>query len=144
MNNTKDILLIEDNIGDIRLMQEAMKECELNASLSIVQDGEEALNFLFKKGVYQDSPRPSLIILNLNLPKKDGKEVLETIKQDESLKTIPVVILTATNSVREVNEMYNLNANCFVEKAYNLQEQMSLVKNLKYFWLSRASLPTRN
>jgi CheY-like chemotaxis protein len=136
-----DILLVEDNPGDARLASEALKDSKMNNELFMVDDGEKAMSFLRKQGKYKDVPRPDLILLDLNLPKKDGREVLEEIKQDEDLKRIPVVILTISKSEEDIVKSYNLHANCYITKPIDLNQFMKVVKSIDDFWLSIVKLP---
>ncbi len=136
-----EILLVEDNIGDARLAQEALKESKLNNNLHHVEDGEEAMDFLRKQGKYVDSPRPDLILLDLNMPKKDGREVLAEIKSDDNLKQIPVVILTVSEAEEDILKSYNLHANCYITKPIDLNQFMRVVKAIKEFWLTIVKLP---
>ncbi len=143
MENLKlvEILLIEDNPGDARLTQEALKEGKVKNNLHIVIDGAEATDFLFKRNQYQNAPRPDLIILDLNLPKKSGLEVLTEIKNDESLKSIPVIILTSSNAEEDVIRSYNLHANCYLAKQMDLNKFFEVVKSIEDFWLTLVKLP---
>ena len=143
MENLKlvEILLIEDNPGDARLTQEALKEGKVKNNLHIVYDGVEATDFLFKRNEYVNSPRPDLIILDLNLPKKNGREVLAEIKVDENLKRIPVAILTTSKSEEDVLLTYNLHANCFITKPFDLDKFFEIVKSIENFWLTIVKLP---
>lgn len=143
MENFKivDILLVEDNRGDARLAQEALKESKVKNNLHIVYDGVEATDFLFKRKGYADAVRPDLIILDLNLPKKDGREVLAEIKADENLKRIPVVILTISKAEEDILKTYNLHANCFITKPLDLDKFMEVVKSIEDFWLTIVMLP---
>ena len=143
MKNTEEqaILLIEDNPGDARLTQEALKEGKVKNNLHIVNDGVEATDFLFKRNQYQNAPRPDLIILDLNLPKKNGQEVLAEIKADENLKGIPVIILTISKAEEEVIRSYNLHANCFITKPIDLIKFFEVVKSIEDFWLTLVKLP---
>jgi len=143
MENFKiiDILLIEDNPGDARLTQEALKEGKVKNQLHIVTDGVEATDFLFKRNKYKDAPRPDLIILDLNLPKKNGQEVLAEIKVDETLKSIPVVILTTSKAEEDIIRSYNLHANCFLSKPIDLNKFFEVVKSIEEFWLTLVKLP---
>ena len=143
MENLKfvEILLIEDNPGDARLTQEALNEGKVKNNLHIVYDGVEATDFLFKRNEYQDAPRPDLIILDLNLPKKNGQEVLAEIKADDSLKSIPVIILTISKADEDIIRSYNLHANCFLNKPINLNKFFEVVKSIEDFWLTIVKLP---
>ncbi|MFA7287531.1 MAG: response regulator [Melioribacteraceae bacterium] len=144
-NNTNpkliDILLVEDNKADSRLTREALKDSKIKNSLFVVEDGVEALNFLYKQGVHTDAPRPDLILLDLNLPKKDGREVLAEIKSDESLKRIPVVVITSSKAEEDILKSYNLHANCFITKPLNLNQFEVIVKSIEDFWLTIVKLP---
>ena len=136
-----DILLIEDNLGDIDLAREALGMGKLHNSLHVVQDGVAAMDFLRKKGKYANSPRPDLIILDLNLPKKDGRQVLAEIKVDEDLKRIPVVILTTSCAEEDVIKTYNLHANCYISKPIDMKQFLHVVQSIEEFWLSIVVLP---
>ena len=136
------ILLVEDNPGDVRLTIEALKEGKVRNELRVVSDGAEALGFLRREGGYADATRPDLILLDLNLPKKDGREVLEEIKADERLKRIPVVILTSSRAEQDVLRSYDLSANCYITKPVDLDQFISVVKSIEDFWLTVVTLPT--
>jgi len=136
-----EILLVEDNPGDSRLAKEALKESKLKNNLYIAEDGVEAMNFLYKTGKYSKMPRPDLVILDLNLPKKDGREVLAEIKNDENLKRIPVVILTISKAEEDILKTYNLHANCYVTKPLDLDQFMKVVRSIEDFWLTIVKLP---
>ena len=144
MDNLKfvEILLIEDNPGDARLTQEALKEGKVKNNLHIVYDGVEATDFLFKRDKYKDAPRPDLIILDLNLPKKNGREVLAEIKADDTLKSVPVIILTISKAEEDIIKSYNLHANCFITKPIDLVKFFEVVKSIEDFWLTVVKLPT--
>lgn len=135
------VLFVEDNPGDVRLTQEALKEGKLCTNLHIVPDGVEAMAFLRKQGEYADVPRPDLILLDLNLPRKDGREVLAEIKSDEDLKRIPVVILTTSSAEQDILKTYSLHANCYVTKPVDLDQFMKVVKAIEDFWLTLVKLP---
>ena len=143
MENFKiiNILLIEDSPGDARLAKEALKEGKVKNRLHIVTDGMEATDFLFKRNKYKDAPDPDLIILDLNLPKKDGHEVLAEIKADENLKRIPVVILTTSKAEEDILKAYNLHANCYITKPLDLNKFLEVVKSIEDFWLTIVTLP---
>jgi chemotaxis family two-component system response regulator Rcp1 len=143
MENLKiiDILLIEDNTGDARLAQEALKDSKIKNKLHVASDGIEATDFLFKRNKYKNAPRPDLIILDLNLPKKDGREVLAEIKADDNLKRIPVVILTISKAEEDILKTYNLHANCYITKPLDLNKFMEVVKSIEDFWLTIVLLP---
>jgi len=139
--NPIDILLVEDNLADVRLTKEALIEEKLHNNLSVVSDGVEALDFLRKKGKYANVSRPDLILLDLNLPKKDGREVLREIKEDDNLKSIPVVVLTISKAEEDVLKTYNLHANCYITKPIDLNQFSHVVKSIKDFWLTIVKLP---
>ena len=138
-----EILLVEDSPGDVRLTREALKESKLVNKLHVAGDGEEALAFLRKQDKYANAPRPDLILLDLNLPKKDGREVLAEIKADPHLKRIPVVILTISESEGDILATYDLHANCFITKPIGLEQFVEVVKSIEEFWLSIVRLPPR-
>jgi len=138
-----EILLVEDNPGDIRLTQEVLNEGKVHNSLSIVENGVQAISFLRKENEYLDAPTPDLILLDLNLPKKDGREVLLDIKNDPELKKIPVVVLTTSQSEEDILKVYDLNANCYISKPVDFGEFIDVVKSIEDFWLSIVKLPTR-
>jgi len=143
MENLKfvEILLIEDNPGDARLTQEALNDGKVKNNLHIVYDGVEATDFLFKRNKYKDAPRPDLILLDLNLPKKSGKEVLAEIKVDENLKSIPVIILTTSKAEVDILKSYKLHANCFLTKPIDLIKFFEMIKSIEGFWLTLVKLP---
>lgn len=140
-NGPIDILLVEDNPGDERLTREALKEGKVYSNLHWAKDGVEALDFLRRNGKYGAAPRPDIILLDLNLPKKDGREVLAEIKKDEQLKRIPVVILTTSKAEEDVMRTYNLHANCYVTKPVDLEKFIVVVKSIDAFWLTVVTLP---
>jgi len=137
-----EILLVEDSASDADLTEEALSEGKVLNHLHWVQDGVEALAFLHRQGKYSDAPRPDLILLDLNLPKKDGRDVLAQIKADPSLKLIPVVILTTSAAERDILRTYELNANCYVTKPIDLEQFISVVKLIEEFWLALVKLPS--
>ncbi len=137
-----EILLVEDNPGDVRLTVEALKEGKLRNRLSVVVDGEQALAFLRREDGYADAPRPDLILLDLNLPRKDGREVLADIKEDPDLLRIPVVILTTSKAEEDIVRTYNLHANCFITKPVDLDQFLNVVKSIESFWFTVVSLPS--
>jgi CheY-like chemotaxis protein len=141
MGKPIDILLVEDNPGDVRLTQEALKDAKVRNDLHVVRDGVEAMAFLRKQGVYKDVPRPDIILLDLNLPKKSGHEVLSEIKSDDSLKCIPVVMLTVSKDEEDIVKSYNLHANCFISKPVDLDQFLIVVKSIEDFWLTIVKLP---
>ncbi len=145
MNEKKEqinILLIEDNPGDVRLTQEAFKEGNLNVNLEIAIDGVEALNFLHKEKGFENAVRPDLILLDLNLPKRDGREVLAEIKVHDDLKKIPVVILTTSDAEQDVLKSYNLHANCYINKPVDFDKFFKVIRQIEQFWLEMVILPT--
>lgn len=135
------ILLVEDNPGDVLLTQEALSEIKVPSHLSVVNDGEQALAFLMRKGDYEDAPRPDLILLDLNLPRKNGRDVLSIIKNDHDLKRIPVIVLTTSENETDIMQVYDLKGNCYVVKPFDLQDFFRTVKTLSEFWLGVAQLP---
>jgi len=136
-----EILLVEDSPGDVRLIKEALKENKLRNKLDVVEDGIEALAFLHQEGKYAHASRPDLILLDLNLPRKDGRQTLAEIKADENLRRIPVVILTTSKAEEDILKAYNLNANCYITKPIGLDQFIQVVKSIKEFWLSIVKLP---
>lgn len=140
--NSKKILLVEDNLGDIRLIQEALKQSTLSHELLAVRDGVAAMDFLLQQGEYTDVPRPNLIILDLNLPKKDGREVLAEIKAHSQLKRIPVIVLSTSRNEEDIIQSYDLHVNCYISKSRNLKELFKIVKEIEEFWLSIVTLPS--
>jgi chemotaxis family two-component system response regulator Rcp1 len=136
-----EILLVEDNPADVRLTQEALKEAKVRNRLHVVEDGVAAMEFLQREGQYADALRPDLILLDLNLPKKDGREVLEEIKQDSSLKRIPVVVLTTSQAEEDILKTYDLHANCYVTKPVDLDQFITIVRSIEDFWLTIVKLP---
>ncbi len=137
-----EMLLVEDNPGDARLAMEALKDAKVNNNLNWVKDGVEAMTFLRRQGEYTDAPRPDVILLDLNLPKKDGREVLADIKGDDDLRRIPVVILTVSGAEEDIMKTYNLHANCYIQKPLDLGQFIEVVKSIENFWLSIVKLPT--
>ena len=136
-----EVLLIEDSEPDVRLTIEALKEAKVRNRLSVVEDGVEAMDFLTRQGPYADAPRPDLILLDLNLPRKDGRQVLEEIKQDPSLRRIPVVVLTTSRAEEDVLRAYDLHANCYITKPVDFNQFMEVVKSIEHFWLAVVTLP---
>jgi two-component system, chemotaxis family, response regulator Rcp1 len=136
-----EILLVEDNPGDVRLTKEALREGKVYNNLHWAKDGVEALEFLRREGKHGKAPRPDIILLDLNLPKKDGREVLEIIKSDEHLKNIPVVVLTTSKAEEDVLKSYALHANCYVTKPVDLEKFIVVVKSIDRFWLTVVTLP---
>ena len=139
-----EILLVEDSPSDVRLTQEALKEEKLHNNLHVVSDGVEAMAFLRREGKYAKAPRPDLILLDLNLPKKDGREVLKEIKDDDHLKSIPVVVLTVSKAEEDVLKTYHLHANCYITKPLDLHQFSRVVRSIKDFWLTIVKLPSNN
>jgi chemotaxis family two-component system response regulator Rcp1 len=135
------VLLVEDSPGDVRLTQEAFREANASIRLNVAKDGVEAMAFLNKEGVHARAARPDLILLDLNLPRMDGREVLARIKADDGLKTIPTVILTTSDAQADVVRSYELQANCYLTKPVQLEAFEALVKSINDFWLTMAQLP---
>ncbi len=138
-----EILLVEDNPGDARLAREALRDSKIRNSLSHVKDGLEALAFLRREGAHAEAPRPDLILLDLNLPRMDGRELLAEIKRDADLKRIPVVILTISENEEDVLRTYNLHANCYITKPLDLGQFLKVVRSIEDFWLTIVRLPPR-
>lgn len=138
-----DILVVEDNPGDARLIKEILHTNKSNYRLHIVEDGVEAMSFLKKEGMYSNFPRPDLVFLDLNLPKKDGREVLAEIKSDEDLKLIPVVIMTTSQAEEDILKAYSLHANCYVTKPLELDQFNATVKSIVEFWFALVKLPRK-
>jgi chemotaxis family two-component system response regulator Rcp1 len=136
-----DVLLVEDSAGDVRLMREAFKDAKVHINLHVAVDGEEAMQFLKREGRHADAPRPDLILLDLNLPKKDGREVLKEIKESPALRIIPVVILTTSASEEDILRTYQLHANCYISKPVGLAGFLKVVRSIDGFWLSIVQLP---
>lgn len=147
MGNTNltsiDILVVEDNPGDARLIKEVLNDNKIYSTLFIVNDGVEAMNFLHKEGKYKNVPIPDLVILDLNLPKKDGREVLSEIKADDELKHIPIVIMTISQAEEDILKTYNLHANCYITKPIDLNQFIKVVKSIEDFWFSIVKLPPK-
>jgi CheY-like chemotaxis protein len=137
-----DILLIEDNPRDVKLIREAMREAKVRNGLHVARDGEEAMAFLRREGPHAQAPRPGLILLDLNLPKKDGREVLDEIKSDPALRNIPVVVLTVSEAHEDIVRAYNQNVNAYITKPVDLDQFVRVVQSIEDFWLSIVSLPT--
>jgi CheY-like chemotaxis protein len=136
-----EILLVEDNPGDVRLTIEALRESKVRNHLSVARDGVEALAFVRREGAHAQAVRPDLILLDLNLPRKDGREVLAELKADPDLKTIPVVILTTSRAEQDVLRSYELQANCYISKPVDLDQFITVVKSIEDFWLTIVTLP---
>ena len=148
MNNSRigapiEILLVEDNPGDVRLAREALKENKVRNNVHVVEDGEAAMEFLRKQNKYQNVPRPDLVLLDLNLPKKDGREVLAEIKADDDLKRIPVVMLTISKAEEDIIRAYDRHVNCYITKPIDLDQFMKVVRTVEDFWLTIVKLPPK-
>jgi CheY-like chemotaxis protein len=144
MNNITrpvEILLVEDNPGDVRLAVEALREGKVHVNMSVVNDGVEAMEFLRRQGPFAHAPRPDLILLDLNMPRKDGREVLAELKADDDLKRIPVVVLTTSKAEEDILKSYNLNANCYITKPVDLHQFIHVVRSVQEFWLTVVKLP---
>ena len=146
MNNDNgrpiEILLVEDNPGDVRLTREALREAKVRNNLSVAGDGVEALAFLHRDGVYSAAPRPDIVLLDLNLPRRDGRQVLAEVKADPELRRIPIVILTTSKAEEDILKTYDLHANCFITKPVDFDQFVKVVKSIEHFWLSIVTLPT--
>jgi chemotaxis family two-component system response regulator Rcp1 len=138
-----EILLVEDSPGDVRLTREAFKDAKVHINLHVATDGAEAMAFLRREGKYASVPRPDLILLDLNLPKKDGRAILTEIKEDPKLKCIPIVILTTSSSEEDILRSYQLHANCYITKPVDLDGFLKVVKSIDNFWLSVVDLPSK-
>jgi chemotaxis family two-component system response regulator Rcp1 len=136
-----EVLLVEDSPGDVRLTREALKDAKVHITLHVATDGIEAMAYLERTGMYVSAPRPDLILLDLNLPRKDGREVLKEIKESPGLRTIPVVILTTSSSDADVLQSYHLHANCYISKPVDLDGFLKVVQSIDNFWLSVVKLP---
>lgn len=136
-----EILLVEDSPGDVRLTLEALKEGRVRNNVHVARDGVEAMAFLRREGEFSGKPRPDLILLDLNMPKKDGREVLTELKVDEALKTIPVVVLTTSSSEEDVLRAYGLHANCYITKPVDMDQFIAVIRSLEEFWLAVVKLP---
>jgi two-component system, chemotaxis family, response regulator Rcp1 len=136
-----DILLVEDNPGDIRLAREALKEAPTQHRLNVVTDGEEARSYLLQEGAYRATPHPDLILLDLNLPRLDGRQLLKTIKTERRLKRIPVVILTTSNANEDIDSTYDNHANCYITKPVDLEKFLNVIQSIEHFWLHVVKLP---
>ncbi len=144
MKRPAHILLVDDNRADVDLMKEGLKQSKLSHVLSVVMDGEEAMGFLQRKGKYASATTPDLVLLDLNLPKKDGREVLAEIKGDPSLKQIPVVVLSGSEAETDIRAAYKLGANCYLTKPFSLDQLLAMVNSLAEFWFSVATLPPKD
>ncbi|WP_256392633.1 response regulator [Natronoarchaeum rubrum] len=139
--DTADILLVEDNPGDVRLTEEAFREGQIKNTLHVVNDGVDALEFLRQRGEYADAPRPDIVLLDLNLPRKDGDEVLDEIRDDPALEALPVVVLTSSEAQEDIVQSYELKANAFLTKPVDPEEFIEVVRTFQEFWLSVVRLP---
>jgi CheY-like chemotaxis protein len=137
-----EVLLVEDNIGDVRLTQEALKEGRLMVNLTVARDGMEAMEILQRVNGHANAPRPDLVLLDLNLPRKDGREVLQEIKADAQLKTIPVVVLTTSDADNDIVSTYGSHANCYITKPVDMDRFVEIVKMLEEFWFTIVKLPS--
>jgi len=137
-----EILLVEDSPGDVKLTEEALRDADVPNHLNVARDGEEAMRYLRREGEFADKPRPDLILLDLNMPRKDGREVLAEIKADAELRRIPVIILTTSQNEDDVAEAYNLAANCYVAKPVDLDQFLDVVRAIDDFWLTLVKLPS--
>jgi CheY-like chemotaxis protein len=137
-----EILLVEDSLADARLTKRALQKCRVASNLHVVRDGVEAMAFVQKREPFAGAPRPDLILLDLNLPRKDGRAVLAEIKTDEDLRTIPIVVLTTSIAPEDIQTCYQLHANCFLVKPVDLEDFTSTILAIEEFWLTRARLPT--
>lgn len=138
---TAKILLVEDNPGDAELAREALENSKFINELHVAEDGVQAMDFLYRRGEFREAPRPDLILLDLNLPKMDGRQVLAKIKSDDGLKTIPVVVLTSSKADEDILKSYKLHANCYITKPLDIEQFFVVVKNIKEFWMSIVVLP---
>jgi len=142
MNAPKaDVLLVEDSAAEARLAREALREARFPVELHVASDGVQAMDFLRRQGPYQDAPRPQLVLLDLNLPRKDGREVLRDIKEDADLRRIPVVVLTTSQAQSDITRAYELHANCYIQKPLELDGFIEIVKSIQRYWLQMAELP---
>ncbi|WP_151635875.1 response regulator [Noviherbaspirillum aerium] len=138
-----EILLVEDSPGDVRLTREALKDAKITNTLHVIEDGVLALDFLYKRPPFENAPRPDLILLDLNLPRKNGREVLAEIKSNDSLKSVPVVVLTTSSAEEDVLRAYNLHANCYITKPVDFNQFTTVVRTIKEFWLTVVTLPPK-
>ena len=136
-----EVLLVEDSPGDVRLTRDAFRDTNQSIRLHVAVDGVEAMDFLRKRGAFVDSPRPDFILLDLNIPKMDGREVLAQIKKDNDLKTIPTIVLTTSDSEVDIRKSYELQANCYLNKPVQLEDFESVVKSINDFWTTKVKLP---
>lgn len=136
-----EILLVEDNPGDVQLTKIAMRDSVIPNRLSVVEDGVQAMEYLRQEGEFEDAPRPDIILLDLNLPMKDGREVLSEVKHDKDLRRIPVIVLTTSSDERDIHNSYDLYANCFISKPLDIDSFMKMARKIENFWFSIATLP---
>ena len=141
-NKPVEVLLVEDNPGDVRLTQEALKESAANIHLSVAKDGVEAMDFVHHRAPFESAPIPDLIVLDLNLPRKNGREVLSEVKADPNLRRIPVLVMTTSRAEQDVQRAYALNANCYITKPMDLDDFLRIVRAIEEFWLRTATLPS--
>lgn len=137
-----ELLLVEDNPGDVRLTRDALRSGDVAVNLNVARDGVEAIEFLRRKGAHESAPRPDLILLDLNLPRKSGREVLSEIKADPTLKRIPVLVMTTSRADQDIDRAYSLNANCYIAKPMDLDEFLRIVRSIEDFWLKTVTLPS--
>lgn len=142
--SSDEILLVEDNAADILLTEEVLKDSKLRLKLNVVRDGVEAITYLRREGKYANANKPDLILLDLNLPRKDGREVLKEVKTDDNLKSIPIVVLTTSDTDEDILNSYNLGANCYISKPLSLEEFAQIMKFIEDFWFLIVKLPHRN
>ena len=138
-----EILLVEDNAGDVGLIEEVFEEAKIRNNIHVAEDGEEAMLYLHGEGKFLGSPRPDIVLLDLNLPKKDGREVLKEIKEDSNLKNIPVVVLTTSNAEKDILRTYDLHVNAYITKPLDFNEFMKVIESIESFWLEIVQLPTK-
>ncbi len=138
-----EILLVEDNPGDVMLTEEALREGTLRYRLSVAEDGEQALRFLRREGTYKSAPQPDLILMDLNLPKKDGREVLAEVKSDPDLRHIPIIVLTMSEAAQDIARAYKLHANCYLTKPIQMDDFLKVIRSVEDFWLTMVRLPAR-
>jgi CheY-like chemotaxis protein len=143
LSNPIKILLVEDNPGDIRLTREALNEGRIINEIIVARDGVDALDYIYCRGKYTDSPKPDIILLDLNLPKLDGREVLRIIKEDNDLKRIPIIVMTTSKAEEDILKSYNLHANCYITKPIDMEQFLGAIRLLEDFWLSIVILPSR-
>ena len=141
-NRTVEILLVEDNVDDIDLTVEVLREAEVRINVNVTRNGVEAMDFLRRNGKFADAPRPDLILLDLNLPRKDGREVLAEVKTDRNLRRIPLIVLTTSDAPEDISTSYGHHANCYIVKPFGLDELVRILKAIEGFWLTTATLPS--